>query len=88
MSEIKSVDPNEIIEKSNAKLFQIFLVTDRQLMCYTPRGFRGVIDGFAEMHVYSRNDVVKAYHNALRDAKSDNTGLFDGTLAISELPNF
>ena len=88
MSEVKSIDPNEFIGKSNAELFQIFLGTNRQLMCYTPRGFRGVVDGFTEMHVYRKNDVVEAYYDAVRDAKSDETGLFNGTLVISELPGF
>jgi hypothetical protein len=88
MKQIKHSDPREIIEGSNAKFFQIFLQTETgSLYSWANSGFQNVIDGHNDAHLFQRHQVVKAYYDALIDAREESSPpLFAGTASLDILP--
>jgi hypothetical protein len=91
MANISSINPEEFIPNSQARLFQIFLVTQHHLFSWRRAGgFENVeieIQGFMNMYVFRRNIVVEEYYEALRTAKTI-PEFEGGKLVISELPIF
>lgn len=90
MSDVTATNAEELVENSKSRFFQIFLVNPKQLLCWTKRpGFENVeIDGFSNMQVYKRTEIVEEYYNALRAARAEKSDLFSGRLEISQLPTF
>ena len=85
MFNIQSMDAKAFVENSKAKFFQIFLVTDNELLSWTDAGFHNAeiaSRGFLNIQLFSREDAVRAYGRALNDAKT----IKDGVLEMVEIP--
>ena len=86
MATIETINPENFLNRSNARFFQIFLVTDRELLSYTNNGFHNAqvtpMNGFMNMQLFNRDESVRAYYDASRTARD----LMDGSLQIVAVP--
>jgi len=91
MANVTSINPEEFLDNSQARLFQIFLVKPNRMISWTRGGgMQNVeleVQGFTNMYVFRKETVVEEYHKALRFAKAGDE--YDGgKLVILELPTY
>ena len=83
MKEVKSIKAEEIVAKSKALFFQIFLVTNSEILSWTKAGFHNAQMNTGRcMQLFKREEVVGQYYAALRNARN----LTDGSLQLVEIP--
>lgn len=92
MDDIKTIDPNDFVCISECHSFQIYFITDIELLSWTKRGFQNaeLATGSKNIEIFRRDEIVNEYYTALTEVRQmfEQSFIGEGFLQIIELRLF